>query len=91
MITSKLQLEEKLQTKIVSFAYPYGFYNDNVKELAKQCGFEFGISTDTGGMTIEDDRFAIFRVNMFPEEDFIKLYKKTSTWYRGYYKKKRGK
>ena len=91
MFTSKSQLEEKLQTKVVSFAYPYGFYNDKIKELVKQSGFEFGISTDTGGMTIEEDRFAIFRVNMFPEDGWMQLYKKTSSWYRGYYKKKRGK
>jgi hypothetical protein len=59
--------------------------------LVKDSGFTFGISTDTGGMTIEEDKYAIFRVNMFPEEDLLQLYKKTSPWYREYYKKKRGK
>lgn len=91
LATSKLLLEEKLNIKVVSFAYPYGFYNDETKQLVKECGFEFGIATDTGGMTIEDDRFAIFRVNMFPEEGIMQLYKKTSSWYRNYYWKKRGK
>jgi len=88
---SKVNLEEKLHTKVVSFAYPFGFYDDKVKSWVKEAGLEFGISTDTGGTTIEEDRFAVFRVNMFPEEDILQLYKKTSTWYRGYYKKKRGK
>jgi len=91
MITSKLQLEEKLQTKVVSFAYPYGNCNDNVKEIVKECGFDYGILTDTGAMNIEEDHFAIFRVNMFPEERFMQLYKKTSSWYRAYYRRKRGK
>ena len=86
----KIRLEEELKTKIISFAYPYGIYNDHLKVMVEKSGFEFGISTDTGGMFIESDRFAIFRVNMFPEESFFQLYKKTSSWYRAYYRRKRG-
>lgn len=91
IMTSKTLLEEKLGTEIVSFAYPYGYYNKEVEGVVKEAGIAFGIATDNGGMTIEENRFAIFRVNMFPEEDFLQLYKKTSSWYRDYYKKKRGK
>ena len=84
-------IERKLQTKVVSFAYPFGTYDDRIKDLVEQSGFKFGIATDSGGVTIEDDRFAIFRVNMFPEESLFSLFKKTSSWYRKYYLRKRGK
>ena len=87
----KTLLEEELETKIISFAYPYGKYDDHIKVMVKKSGFEFGISTDTGGMFIEQDRFAVFRVNMFPEESIFQLFKKTSSWYRAYYRQKRGK
>ena len=88
---SRRRIEHELQTKVISFAYPFGTYDDRVKELVKQTEFEFGIATDTGGLTIEDDRFAVFRVNMFPEESMFSLFKKTSSWYRAYYRRKRGK
>ena len=85
------RIERELQTRVVSFAYPFGTYDERIKNLVKQAGFEFGIATDTGGLTIEDDRFAVFRVNMFPEESTFSLFKKTSAWYRNYYRRKRGK
>jgi peptidoglycan/xylan/chitin deacetylase (PgdA/CDA1 family)/glycosyltransferase involved in cell wall biosynthesis len=88
---SRDRIEQELQAKVVTFAYPYGTYDDRIKGLVRQSGFEFGIATDTGGRTIEDDRFAVFRVNMFPDESLFSLYKKTSSWYRNYYLRKRGK
>jgi peptidoglycan/xylan/chitin deacetylase (PgdA/CDA1 family)/glycosyltransferase involved in cell wall biosynthesis len=88
---SRKRIERELQTKVVSFAYPYGTYDNRIKALVKQSGFEFGIATDSGGITIEDDHFAVFRVNMFPEESMFSLFKKTSSWYRKYYQRKRGK
>ena len=85
------RIERELQTRVIAFAYPFGTYDERIKNLVKQAGFEFGIATDTGGLTIEDDRFAVFRVNMFPEESLFSLFKKTSAWYRWYYRRKRGK
>jgi peptidoglycan/xylan/chitin deacetylase (PgdA/CDA1 family)/UDP-N-acetylglucosamine:LPS N-acetylglucosamine transferase len=91
LISSKNNLEKELNIDVISFAYPFGYYNDRVKDLVKSAGFSYGIATDTGGIHIEDDRFAIFRVNIFPKESYFSLYKKTSNWYRLYYKRKRGK
>ena len=88
---SRERIESELGTKVITFAYPFGNYDDRIKELTRQAGFTFGIATDTGGLTIEDDRFAVFRVNMFPEESLFSLFKKTSSWYRKYYQRKRGK
>ncbi len=88
---SRRIIEETLDTEIISFAYPFGTINNRLKELTKSAGYSYGISTDSGGMTIDEDPFEIFRVNIFPNESILQLYKKTSTWYRTYYKKKRGK
>lgn len=88
---SKRLLEKELGTRVVSFAYPFGNYSTKVKELVKGCGFAYGIATDSGGITIENDHFAVFRVNMFPNETLFSLFKKTSAWYRTYYLRKRGK
>ena len=88
---SKTQLEAVLKTKVVSFAYPYGDLNEAVKEAVRDAGFAFGVSTDTGALHLEDDRMQVFRINMFPHETSSSLFKKTSPWYRKYYRWKRGK
>jgi peptidoglycan/xylan/chitin deacetylase (PgdA/CDA1 family)/glycosyltransferase involved in cell wall biosynthesis len=88
---SKTALETALATEMVSFAYPYGDCNEAVKTAVREAGFALGVATDTGGMHLEDDRMQVFRVNMFPNETTSSLFKKTSPWYRKYYRWKRGK
>ena len=88
---SKAALESALKIKIVSFAYPFGDLNEALKRAVREAGFALGVATDTGGLTIEDDRLQVFRVNMFPDEAASSLFKKTSPWYRKYYRWKRGK
>ena len=88
---SKAALEAALQTNIVSFAYPYGDLNEALKSAVRAAGFALGVATDTGGLTIEADRMQVFRVNMFPNESAGSLFKKTSPWYRRYYRWKRKK
>lgn len=88
---SKISIEKLLNKKIVAFAYPYGNINENIKKLTSEIGYKYAISTDTGALHLEEDRYQIFRVNMFPNETLFSLYKKTSSWYRNYYFKKRGK
>ncbi len=88
---SKTELETALRTEIVSFAYPYGDCDDAVKNAVRAAGFALGVATDTGGQHLEDDRMQVFRINMFPNETTASLFKKTSPWYRKYYRWKRGK
>lgn len=88
---SKENLEKELNTDIISFAYPTGYCDEKIKGLVKKAGLQFGIATDSGGMHIEDDLFQVFRVNIFPDDNTGTIYKKTSSWYRGYYKRKRGR
>ncbi|GAC1589830.1 MAG: polysaccharide deacetylase family protein [Hymenobacter sp.] len=88
---SKAELEKMLRTEVVSFAYPYGDCNEAVKEAVRAAGFALGVATDTGGLHLEDDRMQVFRINMFPNETAGSLFKKTSPWYRKYYRWKRGK
>ena len=88
---SKQALETRLHTAVETFAYPYGDLNAAVKNAVQAAGFALGVATDTGGLRLEDDRMQVFRVNMFPDETVVSLYKKTSAWYRAYYFRKRGR
>jgi peptidoglycan/xylan/chitin deacetylase (PgdA/CDA1 family)/glycosyltransferase involved in cell wall biosynthesis len=88
---SKAGLERRLGITVLSFAYPYGDFSAETKALAQQAGFTYAVATDSGGMHLEDDRMQIFRINMFPHESASSLFKKTSSWYRRYYRWKRNK
>ena len=91
MAASKAELERRLGISILSFAYPYGDLSAETKRLAAEAGFTYAVATDSGGMHLEDDRMQIFRINMFPHESASSLFKKTSSWYRRYYRWKRKK
>jgi peptidoglycan/xylan/chitin deacetylase (PgdA/CDA1 family)/glycosyltransferase involved in cell wall biosynthesis len=88
---SRAELERRLGITILSFAYPYGDLSAETKRLAAEAGFTYAVATDSGGMHLEDDRMQIFRINMFPHESASSLFKKTSSWYRRYYRWKRKK
>ena len=57
LVKSKNDLEKKLGIKILSLYYPYGHYNQQVINIAKKVGYEFGWTTKTQvdyGMNIEE-------------------------------------
>lgn len=94
LTTSKSQLESEFGVPVNSYAYTYGDTNVDCAEACEMSGYEYGLNTDTGGLTIEENPYSIFRVNIFPDETtslFSSLWKKTSKWYRRYYYYKRNK
>ncbi|MBF0500931.1 MAG: polysaccharide deacetylase family protein [Candidatus Riflebacteria bacterium] len=88
---SRLKLEEVLGTSILSFAYPYGEYDDRTVELVREAGFYSAFATSTGAADFFDDPFRIFRTHVFPKDGVFQMIKKTSAWYRSYFFFKHGK
>jgi len=88
---SKEALENEFGLPVISYAFTYGTTTGNSAALAEAAGYEYAVNTDSGGLHLEEDPHAIFRVNIFPEENFWSLFKKTSSWYRRYYFFKRKK
>jgi peptidoglycan/xylan/chitin deacetylase (PgdA/CDA1 family) len=91
MQKSRLQLEKDFQRPILSFAYPFGSTSPRLQLLAARAGYKFAVNTDQGGLHLADDRMALFRVNIFPEDGPWQLWKKTSAWYRRSFYRKRGR
>ena len=91
IVQSKINLESMIGQEVISFAYPYGYYDHAVQQLVIDAGFKCAVATDTGGLHLEDDHFRIFRVNIMPRDNVLQIWKKTSSWYRHRYWKKRGK
>lgn len=90
MTSSKIELESEFGTEICALAYPFGDIDSRLPDLARQSRYEFGVNTDRGPVRWQDDRFSLFRINIFPNENFFSILKKTSRSYRKRYFRKRG-
>lgn len=89
---SKRSLEKEFNLDINVFAFTYGITKKTESaELAQKAGYAYAVNTDSGGLLLETAPYSIFRVNIFPDESYWSLYKKTSKWYRKYYYFKRKK
>ena len=85
---SKKMLEQRLQTEIISFGYPYGQLNEQIKQQVIAAGYTFGIATDSGRRNIWADLFKIRRMMIFPHASLFSFWKKTSGryhWYKNVY------
>lgn len=81
---SKKVLEAFLKRQIVSFAYPYGLFNEEIKKITQAAGYTFGLTVKHGPTRIKDDLMEIKRVHMFPQTSGFNFFKKTSGFYLRY-------
>lgn len=84
---NKMDLEKKYKINLISFAYPYGHLNENVKNIVKESGYKFAVSTDTGSGIIEDDLYEIRRTAI-DKTSFFNFLRKISPRYSTYKGKK---
>ncbi len=74
--SSKKALEDLLGADVNFFAYPYGDYNETVKELVEKCGFYGACITKTGIVKKGADFFALKRVAIRHNTDLFKFKRK---------------
>lgn len=78
---SKKHIEGHLREKIITFAYPYGDLNEDVKRIVKENGYQFAVSTDTGKVDISDDLLQIRRIGIFHNTGLRSFKRKSSGRY----------
>ena len=78
---NKAQLENILGKKLVSFAYPYGSWNEDSKTLAKEAGYDFAVATNSGPLAFHEDHYLIKRIGVFPGTDVLSLARKITGGY----------
>lgn len=81
ILTSKKVLEEKLGHALISFAYPYGNLNEDVKKIVKNSGYNFAVATDSGNISFSEDLFQIRRIGIFSTNNFFTFKRKVSGKY----------
>lgn len=62
IVLSKKILEEKLEIPIDFFCYPYGDFNDNIKEIIKKAGYLGACSIEYGVNNLSTDLFSLKRI-----------------------------
>jgi peptidoglycan/xylan/chitin deacetylase (PgdA/CDA1 family) len=69
---SSADLGELLQTRVLSFAYPYGFFNGAAQQAASRI-FDLSFTTEEGINTLGTDPHGLFRVAVLPQDPLVKL------------------
>lgn len=59
---SKKILEKNLGVKIVSFAYPYGAFDNQAIDVVKKAGFRSAVTTISGTYAMDINRFFLYRI-----------------------------
>lgn len=59
---SKKYLEENLGIKIISFAYPYGAFDNQTIDVVKKAGFTTAVTTINGIFAQDINRFFLYRI-----------------------------
>ena len=59
---SKKTLEKILGVKVVSFAYPYGAFDNKTIDVVKKAGFRSAVTEISGTFTLDVNRFFLYRI-----------------------------
>lgn len=61
---SKRQIEQWLRKPVTGFSYPYGNFNGTTREILRNTGFRYAVSTESKIATREADVFALPRIQV---------------------------
>jgi len=90
IITSKKVLEKEYGLKIDSIAYPNGDYSDRDIALAKEAGYQCGVTVDFGYNTLDTDLFRLKRLSVNDTSNLDELAVKASGVWQ-FFKTRNGK
>ncbi len=62
VVESKKYLEKVLGIQIVSFAYPYGAFDNQAVDIVKNAGFRTAVTTIHGNLVMDTNRYFIYRL-----------------------------
>jgi len=78
---SKEDVEKLTKKNVISFAYPFGGINEDIKKATKDAGYKYAVSTNTGPKEFGDDLFQIRRIEITPRTTLQSFKNKVSGRY----------
>lgn len=76
LIFSKKRLEENLNVEIETLSYPYGSFNAEVVEAARQAGYKCAVSGISGPVKNQSNLLALKRVEIMLENSSLREFQK---------------
>lgn len=76
IVRSKRILEDRLGREILSFAYPFGYYTDQVRQLVQEAGYTSACAVKHAMSSAADDPFSLARLMVMADsgrEEFAAL------------------
>jgi len=64
LYVSKSQLEDNLGLKVPGLAYPFGYSNAKVRQVARDVGYDYAYSVNNSLTTDADDKFTLPRLTV---------------------------
>ena len=61
---SKRDVENIVPNPVISFAYPFGAFNEESKKIVNAAGYKYGIATKSGPFNWKDDLFQMRRIEI---------------------------
>jgi len=87
---SKEILEDRLGKPVTLFSYPFGAFNDGVKRMAEEAGYEAAVTSNRALDGRTDDLYALSRIKMTEASTSPFIFRvKTSGYYEQFKRKKR--
>ncbi|MDO9573332.1 MAG: polysaccharide deacetylase family protein [Candidatus Omnitrophota bacterium] len=87
IIDSKKMFEEELKTPVNTFCYVGGMFTPRIKELVKEAGYKYAVSTALGRKYSNQDVYAIKRIRISPPSDnLFDFWIRTSGYYNSFRK-----
>ena len=77
----KDDVERLTNKRSISFSYPFGGINEKVKQVTKQAGYAYAVSTNTGPKEFGTDNFQIRRIEVTPKTSLSSFKNKVSGTY----------
>jgi peptidoglycan/xylan/chitin deacetylase (PgdA/CDA1 family) len=75
IVSSKSVLEQQLGRRVPTFAYPYGFYSSEVRQLVQQAGYSSACAVKNAMSAVTDDPFALARITVDSNTDVERFYR----------------
>jgi peptidoglycan/xylan/chitin deacetylase (PgdA/CDA1 family) len=80
---SRKALEDRFGRPVTHFCYPYGDWNDRVRELVIEAGYTSACTTEPGVNTAATDPFALRRITArYPSRSWKNLWPTVASWLR---------
>jgi peptidoglycan/xylan/chitin deacetylase (PgdA/CDA1 family) len=73
IVLSKKVIENKIQKPVLSFAYPSGFYNNEIRSIVCKSGFNCAVIVGERVVDYEDNTFELPRCSGYEDYDYLTL------------------